>query len=90
MRRASSYSGALQEMYADAHDVIFVDCVRLLAHYPKRLILQHDGFHLSALAHTLVGQAIGRAIVDNLRTRHPLRSVAGDSREHQRIEAANV
>jgi hypothetical protein len=90
MRRASPYSGVLQEMYADACDVIFVDCVRLLENYPKRLILQHDGFHLSALAHTLVGQAIGRAIVDNIRSRNALRSVANDSREHQRIEVANI
>jgi hypothetical protein len=85
MRRAHSYSGALHEMYADARDVIFVDCIRLLANYPKRLILQHDGFHLSALAHTLVGEAIGRAIVENIRTKNAHRSVASNSCEHQRI-----
>jgi hypothetical protein len=90
MRRASSYSGALQEMYADARDVIFVNCVRLLASYPKRLILQHDGFHLSALAHTLVGEAVGRAIVDDIRSKNALRSVGDDSCEHPRMEHANI
>jgi hypothetical protein len=84
MRRASSYSDALQELYSGARDVIFVDCVRLLANFPKRIILQHDGFHLSPLAQTLVGEAVGRTIVDNVRTKNALGSIAGNSCEHQR------
>jgi hypothetical protein len=69
MRRAQSYSGALQALYAGEHDVIFVDCVRLLADFPKRSMLQHDGFHLSPRAQALVGEAVGQAIVDHIKAR---------------------
>jgi hypothetical protein len=87
MKRAFSYLDALQKQYAGARGVVLVDCVSLLKNFPKRLILQHDGFHLSRLAQTIVGEAIGEAIVDNIRSSSVLSS-AGNSFEQQRI--ANV
>ncbi|MBV9562531.1 MAG: hypothetical protein JOY90_19125 [Bradyrhizobium sp.] len=69
MGRALSYSAALHERYASARDVIVVDCVSLLTNFPKRSILQHDGFHLTQYAQGLVGEAVGRAIVDDIRAK---------------------
>ena len=46
--------------------MIFVDCVRLLADFPKSKILQHDGFHLSRLGQDLVGEATGHAIIGDV------------------------
>lgn len=68
MRKAILYADALQELHSRSQDTIFVDCVRLLAEFPKTKILQHDGFHLSRLGQNLVGEAIGRAIVADIQT----------------------
>lgn len=48
--------------------MIFIDCVRLLAKAPKSEILLHDGLHLSRLGHRLIGEAIGQAIVADIKT----------------------
>jgi hypothetical protein len=66
MRKAIFYVDALRELHSRAQDMIFVDCVRLLADFPKSRILQHDGFHLSRLGQNLVGEAIGKAIVEDV------------------------
>jgi lysophospholipase L1-like esterase len=68
MRNAISYTNALHELLR-AQDVIFVDCVRPLAKFPKSLILQHDGFHLSPKGHNVIGEAIAQAIVADVRAR---------------------
>jgi hypothetical protein len=64
--------------------MIFVNCVSLLANFPKSMILQNDGFHLSLVAQNLVGeaigQAIGQAIVDD-RTKND--GYVGDARRQQ-------
>jgi lysophospholipase L1-like esterase len=66
MRNAISYTNALNELLR-AQDVILVDCVRSLAKWPKSLILQHDGFHLSRAGHNVIGEAIAQAIVVDVR-----------------------
>jgi lysophospholipase L1-like esterase len=62
-KRAVAYVDALRGLHARASDMVFVDCFSLLAKFPKIRILQHDGFHLSRLGHSLVGEAVGQAIV---------------------------
>jgi len=49
--------------------MILVDCVRLLADFPKSRILQHDGFHLSQTGQNLVGEAVGQAIIEDIITK---------------------
>ena len=66
MRRAIPYVDALHELQSRAQDMIFVDCATLLANFPKRMILQNDGFHLSRAGQKLVGEAIGQAIVEDI------------------------
>lgn len=66
MRKAIPYVNALQELVSKTPDLILVDGVRLLADFPKRMILQHDGFHLSQVGHHLVGEAVGQAIIDDM------------------------
>jgi len=66
MKRAIPYVDALRQVHSRAQGMIFVDCVRLLADFPKSTILQHDGFHLSRVGHNLVGEAIGQAIVEDI------------------------
>jgi lysophospholipase L1-like esterase len=66
MRKAVAYVDALQELHARAPDMIFVDCISPLEDFPKARILQHDGLHLSPLGQTLVGEAIGHAIVEHV------------------------
>ena len=79
MRKAIPYVDALHELVSRAQDMIVVDCVRLLAEFPKSRILQHDGFHLSRLGQNLVGEAIAKSIVEDIVTG---RSV-GDARRQQ-------
>jgi hypothetical protein len=62
MKVATSYTNALQEL-SKGQNVILVDCVQALESVPRRLVLQHDGFHLSPIGHRLVGQAIAQSIV---------------------------
>jgi hypothetical protein len=66
MRKAISYVDSLQELASRTPDVILVDCVSLLANFPKCMILQHDGFHLSQVGHDLVGEAVGQAIIEDI------------------------
>ena len=66
MRKAVPYVDALQELDSKRPDMILVDGVSLLAGLPKRMILQHDGFHLSRVGHQMVGEAVGQAIIEDL------------------------
>jgi hypothetical protein len=68
MRNGIAYTKALHELLR-SRDVIFVDCVDLLANFPKSAILQHDGFHLSQAGHNVVGEALAHAIVADARKR---------------------
>jgi hypothetical protein len=66
MRKAIPYVDALRQLHLRAQDMILVDCVSLLSEFPKSRILQHDGFHLSGLGQNLVGEAAGKAIVEDI------------------------
>lgn len=66
MKKAIAYRNALRELQSKAQDMIFVDCISLLTDFPKRLILQHDGFHLSPTGQNLVGEAVGQAIIEDI------------------------
>jgi lysophospholipase L1-like esterase len=62
MKVATSYTNALREL-SKGQNIILVDCVQALESVPRRVVLQHDGFHLSPIGHRLVGQAIAQSIV---------------------------
>jgi lysophospholipase L1-like esterase len=83
MRKAIPYLDALHELHARAGEIILIDCVSLLADFPKSKVLQHDGFHLSRLGHNLVGEAIGKAIVQDITRRS-----AGDARRNSQLKRA--
>ena len=68
MRGAISYVDALKELHSRAEDMVFVDCMRVLADFSKSRILQHDGFHLSRVGQNLVGKAIANSIVEDIVT----------------------
>jgi lysophospholipase L1-like esterase len=67
MGKAIPYVDALHELHSRAQGMIFVNCASLLANFSKRMILQHDGFHLSREGHNLIGEAIGQAIVADIK-----------------------
>jgi lysophospholipase L1-like esterase len=68
-RNAALYADALRELLSRVDKALFVDCNRLLTKFPRLVVLLKDGFHLSVSAHELIGQAIGRAIVADLRAK---------------------
>jgi hypothetical protein len=63
--KAIQYTTALQEL-AKEHELVFIDCMRELSSKTSRQILQHDGFHLSQIGQSLVGQAIANSIVERV------------------------
>jgi hypothetical protein len=65
-RSGVTYANALRELIGDKRDAVVVDCFEALRVYPKRAILQHDGFHLSEKGHAVVGLAIARQIISHL------------------------
>ena len=65
MKGGHEHTNALREL-SKGQNVILVDCVQALESVPRRLVLQHDGFHLSPIGHRLVGQAIAQSIVANV------------------------
>jgi hypothetical protein len=79
MKKAIPYVDVLRNLASRAQDMMFVDCFRLLADFPKSSILQHDGFHLSRLGQNLVGEAVGKAIVEDILAGRS----AGDARRQQ-------
>jgi lysophospholipase L1-like esterase len=70
MRNAIVYTNALHQLYSRVHDMIFIDCIRALATFPRSMLLMNDGFHLSGLAHKLIGEAIAQAILAEVRTKN--------------------
>ena len=69
-RNAILYADALHELHSKNENVLLVDCNGLLRKFPRARILLSDGFHLSALGHELIGEAIGEAIVLDIRARN--------------------
>jgi hypothetical protein len=47
-------------------NMILVDCVGLLVTYPRSLVLMSDGFHLSLVGHSVIGEAIAHAIIADI------------------------
>jgi hypothetical protein len=82
MRKAIPYVDALRALNSRTQDMIFVDCVSPLADFPKSKILQHDGFHLSRPGQDLVGEATGRAIVEDVVANGNLESARRASSSH--------
>ena len=76
--KSMAFVAALRELRSRTQDMILVDCVSLLANFPRSGILQHDGFHLSRAGHNLVGEAIAQSIVDDIITADALSMRAND------------
>jgi hypothetical protein len=62
-RSALLFTNALQELQSRKRPMILVDCVRVMSNFPRSKMLMNDGFHLSAMAHNLVGETVGDLIV---------------------------
>jgi hypothetical protein len=71
-RNAAGYTDALHDLHAKVNRMILVDCIRLLCRFPRLKILQRDGFHLSRFGHDLIEEAIGRAIVADVKQKNRL------------------
>jgi lysophospholipase L1-like esterase len=69
LKNAADYANALRDLNSRVARMIFIDCIHLLSKAPKSKVLLNDGFHLSRLAHNLIGEAIGQAIVSDVRTK---------------------
>jgi hypothetical protein len=67
LKNAIDYTNALHDLNSRVNGIIFVDCIQLLSNYPKSGLLLNDGIHLSRLAHSLIGEAIGQAIVADIK-----------------------
>jgi len=66
MRNAILYTKALHELHQRVQGMLLIDCIQVLAAFPKSTILLNDGFHLSGEAHSQIGEAIGQAIVAHM------------------------
>jgi lysophospholipase L1-like esterase len=69
-RNGVTYANALRELIAEKPGAVLVDCIEVLRAYPKRAVLQHDGFHLSQNGHAAVGLAIAQRITSHLQRSH--------------------
>jgi GDSL-like lipase/acylhydrolase family protein len=67
-RSAVVYSRALRDL-SEMHDLVFVDCMVALRSQPKSIVLEHDGFHLSLVGHSLVAKAIALSIIADVNER---------------------
>jgi hypothetical protein len=63
--KAIEYTRALHDL-TKAQEFAFIDCMRELGSRTNRRILQHDGFHLSQIGQSIVGQAIANSIVESV------------------------
>ena len=61
----------------ESRNLLFVDCNRLLAKFPRSMILMNDGFHISVSAHELIGQAAGQAIVADIQAKSAITMPVG-------------
>jgi len=66
MRNGLTYADALRKLVTNKRGAVVVDCIEVLRGYPKRAILQRDGFHLSQNGHAVVGLAIAQRITSHL------------------------
>jgi len=66
MKKGMTYAKALRELIANKRGAVLIDCIEVLRAYPKRVVLQHDGFHLSQNGHAAVGFAIAQGIISHL------------------------
>src|SRR5579859_114942 len=66
MRNAVVYTNALRELHSEKRDVIFIDCLSGLSKFRKSELLLTDGFHISEMAHRILGELIGEAIVADI------------------------
>ena len=71
MRSGIKYAEALKVLIARKMGVSVIDAISLLRAYPKREVLLHDGFHLSAKAHSLIAAEITREICTHLSASAP-------------------
>jgi hypothetical protein len=67
MRNGVTYASGLRELIASKRSAVLVDCIELLRAYPRRAVLQHDGFHLSQDGHVVVGLATAQRIISHVR-----------------------
>jgi len=67
MRNAILYTNALHELHLRVPGMVLIDCIRVLAAFPKSMILLNDGFHLSGEGHSQIGEAVGQAIVAHMK-----------------------
>jgi lysophospholipase L1-like esterase len=75
-KNAIRYAHSMAELAKDGQ-IVVIDCVQLLGTYPKKSTLLNDGFHLSQLAHGLIGEALAKAIIEDAGQRCLLDAVAG-------------
>jgi hypothetical protein len=66
MASGVAYANALRELIANRRGAALVDCIEVLRTYPKRAVLQYDGFHLSKKGHEVVGLAVAQRITSHL------------------------
>jgi hypothetical protein len=66
MRNAILYTKALHELHLRVQGMALIDCIQVLAAFPKSRIMLNDGFHLSGEGHIQIGEAIGQAIVAHM------------------------
>jgi lysophospholipase L1-like esterase len=71
-RNAVNYTNALHHTFSNMNQVIFIDCLQLLANFPRSKVLLSDGVHLSRLGHDLIGQAVGQAIIADIKAKTDL------------------
>lgn len=69
---AINYTRELGDL-AKPRSFLFIDCMRELRSRAKRQILQHDGFHLSQIGQSIIGEAIASSIVG-----HALKAESGE------------
>jgi hypothetical protein len=68
MRNGVTYANGLRELIASKRSgAVLVDCIELLRAYPRRAVLQHDGFHLSQNGHVIIGLATAQRIISRVR-----------------------
>ncbi len=66
MKNSIRYAQALEGLCRKADGAIFVDCIEPLSRFPKSEILLSDAMHICELGHQLVGQAVAKAILDDI------------------------
>jgi len=71
---AHCYSSDLETDFAGRTDVCVINAWNLLAVYPRRKMLLHDGLHLSRLAHEVLAESLRARLVGWIQARASVRS----------------